>query len=143
MNRLLNRYFDWNAERQARWEDDAVRGIFHAGATFAWLGGWVFCLIVFVVSDLATGWWVFVVHGLTYAVIGMYAGLGAASALRQRKGYRRGWFKGRSAMVAAMQEAQQRDMPFPVWILTEAERETINAIGGIPYPLPRPQEGDE
>jgi len=139
MNRLLDRYFDWNIDRQRRWEKDAVRGVFHAGSVLLYFGVYVVFLVVFFVTTVRHD----PVAGLlriSMSVMGLYAGLGVSAAIRERKAFRRGWFHGRSAMVDAMEEAQRRGMPFPVWILTEAERETINAMGGIPYPLPRPEE---
>lgn len=70
------------------------------------------------------------------AIAGLWVALMLGFALmhgvRRAGSYRHGWVDGRSAMVAAMVEAQARDMTPSEWLRAEAARDF--AIMGLPPP---------
>lgn len=90
---------------------------------------WVvaFDLTLFVASVAAwTTWtlwrgtWVGLFAGV---LVGLQLGRASLVGLRRAAAYRSGWLRGRSAMVHALAEAQQRGIPPQAWLEGELERD--------------------
>lgn len=137
--RLLNAPMDrWLRKVQAdeeAWVADHRRARKLVLRTYLWMALVLAAIVVRV--WLAPGSWYDAAAGL---FLGGWAGTGATTTVRRGLGYRSGWLKGRSALVASLGEAHRRGMDANDWLSLELARDY--GVLGLPPP-PGPQPGGE